>query len=139
MDAHAHGEHTDHAELAHDPHNDPEHIRKEIRTYLLVFAGLAILTGVTVWLAYGLKLPVHIAIAIALVVASIKGFLVAGFFMHLLNERRVVYGVLALTVVFFAVLMWGPWHHYYDATGDATGPPPGAATQTSETSHGSGH
>ncbi|HET7712698.1 MAG TPA: cytochrome C oxidase subunit IV family protein [Thermoanaerobaculia bacterium] len=139
MDAHAHAEDADHLDHAHGHHDDPEHIRKEIRTYLLVFLGLAILTGVTVWLAYGLQLPIHLAIAIALLVASVKGFLVAGFFMHLLNERKVVYGVLALTVFFFAVLMWGPWHHYYDATGNPTGPPPGAATQTSETSHGSGH
>src|SRR5688572_5400835 len=87
--AHAHAE-----QAAHDDHhNSPEHIRKEVRTYLTVFFALLVLTGITVWLAFGLKLPIHLAIGIALFVATIKGFLVAGFFMHLLSERKVVYGV----------------------------------------------
>ena len=39
----------------------------------------------------GLKMPAHKAIAIALAIAATKGFLVAGFFMHLLSERKVIY------------------------------------------------
>lgn len=100
-----------------DAHHSPEAIKKEIRVYLIVFAALALLTGITVWACYGLKMPVHIAIAIALVIACTKGFLVAGFFMHLLSERKLIYSVLALTVFFFAVLLWGPWHHFVDAMG----------------------
>ena len=95
----------------------PEEIRKEMRVYLMVFAGLAVLTALTVYACYGLKMPVHTAIMIALVIAATKGFLVAGFFMHLLSERKVIYGVLILTVFFFAVLLWGPWHHNYDMFG----------------------
>ena len=95
----------------------PEEIRKEMRVYITVFIGLGILTLVTVIACYKFKLPVHTAIAVALVIASIKGFLVAGFFMHLLSERKVIYGVLILTVFFFAVLLWGPWHHNYDMFG----------------------
>ena len=95
----------------------PEEIRKEMRVYLTVFAGLAALTGLTVWACYGLKTPVHTAIAIALVIAATKGFLVAGFFMHLLSERKVIYGVLILTLFFFAVLLWAPWQHNYDMFG----------------------
>ena len=142
MDAHGHGnvEHAHAEQAAHDDHhNSPEHIRKEVRTYLAVFLALLVLTGITVWLAYGLKLPIHLAIGIALLVATIKGFLVAGFFMHLLSERKVVYGVLVLTVFFFAVLLWGPWHHYYNSTGGAPALAPAAATDTSQTKHGSGH
>jgi cytochrome c oxidase subunit 4 len=111
------------AEQGHepDPHarhgHTPEEIRKEMRVYLAVFGGLAVLTIVTVVACYWFKLPVHVAIAVALVIASIKGFLVAGFFMHLLSEKKVIYGVLALTVFFFAVLLWGPWHHVYDLFG----------------------
>ena len=101
----------------HDDHNSPEHIKKEIRVYLLIFAALAVLTVITVWLCYGLDLPIHLAILIALVVASIKGFLVAGFFMHLLSERKLIYAILGLTVFFFAVLLWGPWHDVYDKFG----------------------
>lgn len=103
----------------HDPnlHHSPEEIKREIRVYLIVFAALAFLTGVTVYVCYGLSMPVHWAILIALVIACTKGFLVAGFFMHLLSEKKLIYSVLGLTVFFFAVLMWGPWHHYIDAIG----------------------
>ena len=113
----AEAEHT-HGSV-HDPnlHHSPEQIKKEIRVYLIVFAALAVLTAITVYACYGLKMPVHIAIAIALVIACTKGFLVAGFFMHLLSEKKLIYSVLGLTVFFFAVLLWGPWHHFVDMIG----------------------
>jgi cytochrome c oxidase subunit 4 len=100
----------------HDPnlHHSPEEIKKEIRVYLLVFGALAVLTGVTVGACYLLQLPVHYAIIVALAIASVKGFLVAGYFMHLLSEKKLIYAVLGLTVFFFIVLIWGPWHHHYD-------------------------
>jgi caa(3)-type oxidase subunit IV len=96
----------------HDPndHNSPERIQKEIRVYIAVFCGLAALTALTVWACYGMKLPVHTAILVAVVIACTKGFLVAGFFMHLLSEKKVIYGILALTVAFFAALLWLPVH-----------------------------
>ena len=97
--------------------HSPEQIRKEMKVYLAVFIGLAVLTAVTVGACYGLKLPVHQAILVALIIASIKGFLVAAFFMHLLSEKKLIYSVLGLTVFFFAVLLWGPWHHFVDMIG----------------------
>ena len=51
---------------------------------------------------------VPIAIAIALVIAAMKGSMVAAVFMHLSHERRWVYGTLILTVVFFLVLLMLP-------------------------------
>ena len=45
---------------------------------------------------------------VALVVATIKGSLVALYFMHLLHERKVIYWVLSLTVIFFIFLMFVP-------------------------------
>ena len=95
-------------------HDSPEHIKSEIRVYLAVFAGLAVLTGVTVWVCYGLKMPIHYAVMVAVAIASLKGFLVAGFFMHLLSEKKVIYGILLLTVVFFAALLWLPVHDVID-------------------------
>src|ERR1041385_7031611 len=71
----------------------PEEIRKEMKVYLAVFGGLSVLTALTVYACYGLRMPPHKAIAIALAIAATKGFLVAGFFMHLLSERKVIYGV----------------------------------------------
>jgi cytochrome c oxidase subunit 4 len=107
-----HGEHGGHGEHGHD--NSPEAVSKEIRKYLIVFGSLALLTVITVAISY-LHLPKWQAITLALVVASVKGTLVAAFFMHLLSERRLIYAVLLLTVFFFGVLMWGPWHHRYNA------------------------
>jgi cytochrome c oxidase subunit IV len=94
----------------------PEEIQKEKRVYLTVFGGLAILTTLTVAVAY-MHIVHRWAIVVALMIASVKGFLVAGFFMHLLSEKKLIYSVLILTVFFFAVLMWGPWHHYYNGMG----------------------
>lgn len=97
-----------------DAHHSPEAIKKEIRVYLIVFGALAVLTVATVVACYGLKLPVHYAVMVAVTIASIKAFLVAGFFMHLLSEKKLIYGILLLTVVFFAVLLWLPAHDIAD-------------------------
>lgn len=90
-----------------------EEIRKETRVYLVVFAALAVLTLVTVAVSY-LKLNPALAIILALIIASVKGFLVAGYFMHLLSEKKLIFLVLGLTVFFFIVLLWGPWQEGYD-------------------------
>ena len=102
----------------HDPnvHHSPEEIRKETRKYIIVFVALACLTAITVFIAYQHFEP-SIAITLALLVACIKAFLVAGYFMHLLSERKLIYAVLGITVFFFAMLLWAPWHHHYDYFG----------------------
>jgi cytochrome c oxidase subunit 4 len=82
-------------------------VSKHVKTYFMVFGALMVLTIVTVGVSY-LHLPVHQAIMVALFIATIKGSLVAMFFMHLNHERKMIYWVLALTVVFFAVLMLVP-------------------------------
>lgn len=103
---------------AHDAHgHSPEEIKREIRVYMIVFGALASLTVLTVFACYGLKLPVHYAIMVALAIACLKGFLVAGFFMHLLSEKKLIYGVLILTVFFFGILMWAPTHDILDKFG----------------------
>ena len=48
------------------------------------------------------------AIVVALFIASIKATLVASFFMHLISEKKLIYSVLILTVVFFLVLLFVP-------------------------------
>lgn len=109
---------TEHvSEHVHDGHNDPEHIKREVRIYLLVFGSLAVLTGATVAARYLLDLPMGYAIALALSIAAIKGFLVAGFFMHLLSEKKLIYALLSLTVIFFAFLIWLPVHDIADKMG----------------------
>jgi cytochrome c oxidase subunit IV len=98
----------------HGHDDSPEAIKKEIRRYLIVFGVLAVLTVVTVAISQ-FHLPTWQAVTLALVVATVKGSLVAAFFMHLVSERKLIYAVLIMTVFFFGVLMWGPWHHRYNA------------------------
>lgn len=81
-----------------------EEIKKETRIYILVFVSLAALTLITVGVSY-LDLGVGAGIALALFIAAIKGSLVAAFFMHLLSERKLIYAVLLLTLVFFVALL----------------------------------
>ena len=79
-------------------------IDKHVRVYITVFVALMALTIVTVAVSR-YHLPVPIAVTVALIVASIKGSLVACYFMHLISEKKLIYAVLALTVVFFIALM----------------------------------
>jgi len=79
-------------------------IDKHVRVYIIVFVALMVLTIVTVAIAR-VHLPVPIAVSVALLVAIIKGSLVACYFMHLISEKKVIYAVLALTAFFFAALL----------------------------------
>ena len=80
------------------------HIDKHVRTYMIVFGSLIVLTIATVG-AYYLHLGHVSAILLALFIATVKGSLVACFFMHLISEKKLIYWVLILTVVFFAALL----------------------------------
>jgi cytochrome c oxidase subunit 4 len=79
-------------------------VKKEVRRYVVVFVALLCLTVLTVAVSY-LNLPTLPAILVALLVALVKGSLVASYFMHLISEKKAIYMALALTVVLFAVLM----------------------------------
>ena len=82
-------------------------IDRHVRVYITVFAALMVLTIVTVAIAR-VHLPVPIAVTVALLVATIKGSLVACYFMHLISEKKLIYAVLGLTVFFFIALMTLP-------------------------------
>jgi cytochrome c oxidase subunit IV len=79
-------------------------IDRHVRIYITVFVALMVLTIVTVAIAE-LHLPVPIAITVALIVATIKGSLVACYFMHLISEKKLIYAVLVLTFIFFVALL----------------------------------
>jgi cytochrome c oxidase subunit 4 len=82
-------------------------IHKQVRIYIFVFAALAVLTVVTVGISY-LHLSTPAAVAFAMLVATLKGSLVALYFMHLIDEKRAVYWLLGLTVIFFVAVMYLP-------------------------------
>ena len=79
-------------------------IDRHVRVYITVFVALMALTLITVAVSY-LHLPPKMAIAVALLIATVKGSLVACYFMHLISEKKLIYAVLVLTAVFFVALL----------------------------------
>jgi len=94
-------------------HTDAVAIRRQTKIYVAVFAALMVLTIITVTVSY-LHLSTPLTIAVALLIATIKGSLVAAYFMHLISERKAIYSILILTVVFFVVLMFIPSFGNFD-------------------------
>ena len=77
------------------------------KTYVLVWVGLVILTGITVSVA-GMNLG-RFSISAALVIAAVKSGLVLNYFMHLKYEKGLwlfklmIPGILALLVLFIGI------------------------------------
>lgn len=82
-------------------------IDRQVRTYIIIFVTLMALTFVTVAISR-IHLPTPTAVALALVVASVKGGLVAGYFMHLISERKLIWWVLWFTISCFIAVMLLP-------------------------------
>ena len=101
---------TDHAADLGDHGAD---IDKHVRVYIIVFVALMVLTIVTVAIAR-VHLPVPIAVSLALLVATIKGSLVACYFMHLVSEKKLILAVLVLTAAFFVALLALPAITHYN-------------------------
>ena len=91
-------------------------LKKHVRAYILVFVSLMVLTLVTVAVST-LHLEVHEAIIIALIIATVKGSLVACYFMHLISEKKLILWVMVLTVIFFLVLLAIPAFTVHDRIG----------------------
>ncbi|MCH7591596.1 MAG: cytochrome C oxidase subunit IV family protein [Planctomycetes bacterium] len=88
-----------------DAHAD---VSKHVKSYMAVFATLAVLTVVTV-LAAQVDISSWGNISLALAIASVKASLVAAIFMHLKWERTAwVWFALLLCAVFLVVLMAVP-------------------------------
>ena len=85
-------------------HAAHEDVSKHMGKYYVVFVALLCLTAITVGVSY-LKLARPYAIAVALAIASVKAGLVAAVFMHLISEKKVIFAVLVLTALFFALLL----------------------------------
>jgi cytochrome c oxidase subunit 4 len=77
------------------------------KTYVLVWAGLFILTGITVSLA-GMDLG-RLSVVVVLIIAAVKSALVLNFFMHLKYEKGLwlfklmIPGILAILVLFIGI------------------------------------
>jgi cytochrome c oxidase subunit 4 len=86
----------------------PVDMSKSIRTYGIVGGLLFLFTAITVGVNLIHVSSVALAITIALIIATMKGSMVAAIFMHLNHEKKWIYGALVLTVVFFVVLLLLP-------------------------------
>ena len=108
-------------------HSDSTEVKKSIRTYMMVGLALLVFTGITV-AANQFHFGVPVAVTIALLIATMKGSMVASIFMHLSHEKKWVYGALILTVLGFLVLMTVPMFTTMDTIGKPVPAIGGAAT-----------
>jgi cytochrome c oxidase subunit 4 len=100
-------------------HSDAGEVKKSVRKYFMIGAALFVFTAITV-AANQIHLVVPLAITVALIIAAMKGSMVAAVFMHLSHEKRWIYGALLLTVAFFIVLMFVPLLTIADGIGTVT-------------------
>ena len=90
---------------------DPVDFKKHLNGYWVVFGALCVGTLLTVGAAtYGLhqgwsELTV---IIVALLIAATKASLVALYFMHLIDEKKLIYWTLTLVAVLFLPLIFLP-------------------------------
>jgi len=76
-------------------------------TYVWVWVGLMILTGITVSVA-GMDFGA-LSISVALIIAGVKSGLVLSYFMHLKYEKELIFklmipGILALLLLFIGIV-----------------------------------
>lgn len=81
------------------------HGHGSIKVYIGVFLALIFGTIITV-AAWKVHLPtIFLTVLVALIIASVKASLVAGWFMHLASEQRMIYAILGFTAFFFVAMM----------------------------------
>ena len=95
-----------------------EDVQGHIRTYLRVGGALAVLTVITVAVSYIDFWGVPVAVVVALIIAGTKGSLVVSFFMHLIEEKKMILATLVLTMFFFIVLIFLPLLGHADKHGE---------------------
>ncbi len=90
-------------------HEHPVDFNSYVRRCAIVFAVVLCAVGLMIWASF-LHLEWSAKIAIILLIASCNAFVVAGFLMHLLSERKMVYTILGFTVSFviglFGLTLW---------------------------------
>src|SRR5438876_11680588 len=111
-------------------------ISKHIKVYVGVFVALLLGTILTVAMYYQHFDSVAVTVTIALFIATVKASLVAGFFMHLISEKKAIYAILLATVFFFAGMMYltvwarGEMPKGTKYVGKVSQPPEAAAVET---------
>ncbi|HWM24861.1 MAG TPA: cytochrome C oxidase subunit IV family protein [Chthoniobacterales bacterium] len=106
------------AAVQDDGHAPEEHaahdVAKHIRAYLMVGLTLLVFTAITVALSYIDFGTQKANVAVAMLVATFKAGLVAAIFMHLSNEKRMIYRILIFTAFFVLGLFFLTYLAWYD-------------------------
>ena len=91
----------------HPPSNDdhPVDFNSYLRTCVKVLCVVLVAVGFMIWVSYLPHIGWPLKVTLILAIASVNAFFVAGFLMHLLIEKKMVYTVLLFTVGFFIGLM----------------------------------
>lgn len=84
--------------------HSPDEIAKHIKTYLFVGATLLVFTAITVGLSFVDFGSQSMNMSIGMAVAAFKSSLVILIFMHMNNERPLIYKFMLFTMLFVAVL-----------------------------------
>lgn len=92
------------ASPATDQHHQHQHVRLEQKRFLTVYAVLVVGTVLTVAMYYVHFEQMWQTIAVALLIATVKGSFVAAVFMHLWHGERDIYTILLYTAVVVAGL-----------------------------------
>ena len=97
---------TAHAEsrMPEEPHDVSRPTPHHEVPYYLIFAALLALTAITVTIAFWRAPSELINVALALLVAIIKGSLVALFFMHLKFEGKLIYLIVIVPLILCVLL-----------------------------------
>lgn len=86
-------------------HEDSKDVKKHVRQHIMIAVGLAVGSVMTVWTAetnFG-SFPLNVGMTLG--IAAVQAFMVAGFFMHLLSEKKMIYCFLAFTAFFFVLMI----------------------------------
>lgn len=83
----------------------PVDFKSYLRRCLYVFIAVICTTSLMICVSFLPGYGWTAKVGMILVIACVNAFVVAGFLMHLLSEKKLIYTTLAFTVFFFAGLM----------------------------------
>ena len=75
-------------------------MQSQIKLCAMVFTVVLVATALMIWASFLPHYGWPAKVSIILTIAAINAFFVAGFLMHLLSEKKLVYTVLSFTVFF---------------------------------------
>lgn len=83
----------------------PVEFKGYLRRCAYVFIAVLCTTSLMIFASFLPNYGWTAKVAMILAVACVNAFIVAGFLMHLLSEKKMIYTLLSFTILFFACLM----------------------------------